>query len=107
MLVVEDEDKLPSYITELEDKAEAKKIQIASAWPLWVSIVAWLLSAAVGFWAFKRDKRDEIVYDKVRSKKRKLLVGLFLQPIKPIVDPSKRRRKRPQEPNQEQLPEQQ
>jgi len=103
--VVEDENKLPSYITEIGAKEKAPMIKLAQAWPLWVSIVAWLLLSGLGFWGFRKDRRDEIVYDKVRSKKQKLLVGLFLQPIKKIVDPSKRKKKRmnfDEELNQEQ-----
>ena len=35
-------------------------------------------------WGYRRDKRDELSYDKVKNEKSKLYVGLFLDPIEKV-----------------------
>jgi hypothetical protein len=41
-------------------------------------------------WGYRRDKRDEINYELIRNDKRKLYVGLFLDPIEPAYDPNQK-----------------
>lgn len=68
-----DIDELPPAIPEI-------KQEIKSSWAVWVSIVLVLLMIAGLFWGYRRDNRDEIHYEQIRSDKKKLYVGLFLEP---------------------------
>lgn len=54
------------------------------SWAVWVSISLVGVMIVGILWGYRRDKRDEINYEQVKSEKNKLYVGLFLEPIETI-----------------------
>lgn len=54
---------------------------IGSSWAVYIEILMLLMMAAAIYWGYRRDKRDERNYEIIREDKRKLYVGLYLEPF--------------------------
>jgi hypothetical protein len=50
------------------------------SWSVYASIGFVVISPLGLLWAFRRDRKDRLNYDKVRHLKHRLFVGLFLEP---------------------------
>ena len=53
-------------------------------WNSWAVYTCFILLILLGLgivWGYRKDKRDEINYSQIRSEKKKLFVGIYLDPI--------------------------
>lgn len=54
------------------------------SWAVYVSLSLFFLLVLGILWGYRKDKRDELNLDKIRSDKNKIYVGVFLDPIIPV-----------------------
>ena len=52
-----------------------------NSWAIYVCIALVFLLAFTVMWGYRRDKRDQINYTLIRSDKKKLYIGVYLDPI--------------------------
>ncbi len=57
------------------------EVNMWNSWAVYVCIAMLFLLAAAVMWGYRRDKRDQINYSLIRSDKKKLYVGVYLDPI--------------------------
>ena len=57
------------------------EVNMWNSWAIYVCIAMLFLLAAAFMWGYRRDKRDQINYSLIRSDKKKLYVGVYLDPV--------------------------
>ena len=56
-------------------------VNIWKSWAIYVSIALIIIMALGVMWGYRRDKKDELVLDRIRADKNKIYVGVYLDPI--------------------------
>jgi hypothetical protein len=54
---------------------------ILTSWAVWLSVALLLVMIFALLWGYRQDNHDELNYETVTGDKRRLYVGLYLDPI--------------------------
>lgn len=67
-------------------EAASKMLAILTSWAVWLSVALLLVMIFALLWGYRKDNHDELNYETVAGDKRRLYVGLCLDPIEPTGD---------------------
>jgi len=64
-----------------DSEKDGLSVNIMNSWALYVSVIMLGLLGVGMLWSYRKDKRDALNFNQLRSDKDKLYIGVFLEPI--------------------------